>query len=68
MPHYHVNTIALPNGDHEVHENGCSRAPPTHNRLTLGYHPDCREAVGQARAKYPRSNGCFACCADCHVG
>lgn len=68
MPFYHVNRNAQSNGDHEVHENGCGHQPNAENRLTLGYHPDCRGAVEAAKKTYPQSDGCYHCCKPCHTG
>lgn len=68
MSYYHVNKNAQSNGDHEVHENGCSYQPNPENRLTLGFHSTCRGAVGEAKRTYPQSNGCYYCCYDCHTG
>lgn len=68
MPYYHVNKNAQPNGDHEVHENGCSHQPNYENRKDLGWHSDCRGAVIEAKKTYSQSNGCYYCCNACHTG
>lgn len=68
MPTYHVNQNAQPNGDHEVHEDGCGRQASPANRTSLGYHADCHAAVRQARQHYAQVNGCYYCCAPCHTG
>ena len=36
MPVYYVNKKAQDNGDHEVHEAGCSYMPEDENRKFLG--------------------------------
>lgn len=65
MAKYCVNRNAQPNGDHEVHKQGCSYWPS--NRIDLGEHTTCRTAVTQAKAYYPKSNGCAFCSPDCHT-
>ncbi|TNZ86917.1 hypothetical protein CGI23_12600 [Vibrio parahaemolyticus] len=68
MPRYYVNKNAQDNGDHEVHQEGCSRLPLPHNRLFLGIHSTCQTAVREARRHYRQSNGCFYCARACHTG
>lgn len=63
---YFVNTQAQTSGDHEVHEEGCQFLPG--NCIRLGEHADCASAVTMARRLYPRSNGCYHCCRECHTG
>lgn len=70
MPSYCVNKNAQPgSGDHEVHDLastlGCLPAPA--NRVSLGYHPDCRSAVQAAELRYADVNGCARCCPACHT-
>ncbi len=67
MPRYYVNKNAQDNGDHEVHQEGCSRLPLAHNRLDLGIHFTCQTAVTEARRHYRQSNGCFYCANACHT-
>lgn len=68
MPNYCVNTNEQSNGDHEVHDlasnYGC--LPAAANRVALGNHPNCREAVAAARRIYIRVDGCAHCASDCH--
>lgn len=45
MPNYVVNREAQPNGDHEVHQHGCSWMPALHNQHPLGWHSGCQSAV-----------------------
>ena len=68
MPYFHVNHNAQSNGDHEVHENGCSYQPNLENRLRLGEHATCFGAVREAKRTYPQSDGCYYCCNACHTG
>lgn len=68
MAHYYVNKNAQPNGDHEVHKEGCSWIPSAENRLYLGNFSSCKPAVDEAKKKYPQSNGCYYCCNECHTG
>lgn len=70
MPEYCVNKNAQPgSGDHEVHDlasqQGCLPEPV--NRLNLGTHPSCREAVSTAKQYYDDANGCYHCANECHT-
>lgn len=67
MAIYCVNSKAQPNGDHEVHQEGCSFWPSAENRVMLGSHVDCHSAVRAARRHYRQSNGCFWCSRPCHT-
>jgi hypothetical protein len=67
MPNYLVNMNAQPNGDHEVHETTCQHLPTLPNRLTLGFHHDCKSAVITAKRQFPTANGCYYCCYACHT-
>lgn len=64
---YYVNKIAQSNGDHEVHEEGCSWLPAFNNRIPLGQHTSCHSAVREAKKYYTLANGCKYCCPDCHT-
>lgn len=68
MPNYHVNKNAQPNGDHEVHEQGCSRAPLPQNQVHLGFFYTCTGAVIEAKKIYRQSNGCYYCSKECNTG
>jgi hypothetical protein len=68
MAAYYVNKNAQANGDHEVHQQGCSYMPDPANRLYLGAFSHCREAVREAKKHYPQSNGCYYCSPECHTG
>lgn len=65
MPHYYVNNLAQPNGDHEVHRDGCDHMPS--NRTYLGVHSTCQSAVAVARQSYRTANGCYWCAKACHT-
>lgn len=70
VPEYCVNKNAQPgSGDHEVHDlasqQGC--LPDPVNRLNLGTHPSCREAVSAAKSYYDDVNGCYYCANECHT-
>lgn len=67
MPRYYVNKNAQANGDHEVHQSGCSYMPAEHNRIYLGVHDTCGSAVREAKKTYSKSNGCFFCSRACHT-
>ena len=68
MTRYYVNKNAQANGDHEVHESGCSYLPAAENRVYLGDFSNCRDAVAEARRHYRQSNGCYHCSRACHTG
>lgn len=67
MASYYVNKNAQSNGDHEVHKIGCTHMPLPENRLLLGDFNFCSSAVTQAKKTYPKSNGCYYCCNECHT-
>ncbi|HET9226222.1 MAG TPA: hypothetical protein VFR31_06120 [Thermoanaerobaculia bacterium] len=67
MALYYVNKNAQSNGDHEVHEQGCSFMPATENRKYLGSFSNCRDAVREAKKHYSQVNGCYYCSNDCHT-
>lgn len=67
MAHYYVNKNAQANGDHEVHEEGCSWLPAVENRIYLGIHATCASAVLEARKYYDQVNGCYHCSYPCHT-
>ena len=67
MPAYYVNTHAQSNGDHEVHQEGCSYMPdPTHKKY-LGVFSNCKDAVREAKKTYPTADGCYYCSNECHT-
>jgi len=66
MPYYCVNSNAQINGDHEVHEQGCTFWPS--NKIDLGWHNNCQSAVVDAKRHYRQSNGCYWCSRPCHTG
>lgn len=67
MASYYVNKNAQPNGDHEVHKEGCLFMPSEQNRESLGNFSDCRDAVREAKKDYSQVNGCVHCSSDCHT-
>lgn len=67
MALYYVNKNAQPNGDHEVHKQGCSFMPADENRKYLGSFSNCRDAVREATKHYSQVNGCYYCSYDCHT-
>lgn len=66
MARYYVNNNQQRNGDHEVHELGCSFMP-TENRTYLGELQNCASAVYEARKHHRQVNGCFYCARPCHT-
>lgn len=67
MNNYFVNTNAQPNGDHEVHKDGCHHMPDISNRKYLGLFSNCIDAVKEAKKIYPTADGCYYCCNACHT-
>lgn len=65
MAEYYVNRNAQPNGDHEVHKEGCQWMPS--DRQYLGNHANCFSAVEVAKKTYPTANGCATCSSVCHT-
>ena len=66
MARYSVNNNTQSNGDHEVHELGCSFMP-TDNRTYLGEFSSCRPAVTEAKKHHNQVNGCHYRARDCHT-
>lgn len=62
---YYVNNNAQPNGDHEVHREGCTYMPS--NRKYLGEFSNCKDAVVEARKTHSNVNGCYYCSNECHT-
>ncbi|MCK0132319.1 hypothetical protein MWU59_12480 [Flavobacteriaceae bacterium F08102] len=67
MGNYYVNKIEQKNGDHEVHEEGCTWMPTIDNRMYLGNFFNCAFAVNKAKQYYSQVNGCYYCSKDCHT-
>lgn len=67
MPMYFVNKNAQRNGDHEVHKEDCTFLPESNNRISLGYHSNCKSAVRKAKDYFDQVNGCAFCSVECHT-
>lgn len=67
MARFYVNQNAQNNGDHEVHEQGCSFMPENANRTYLGDFGGCSAAVREAMKRYNQVNGCYYCARGCHT-
>jgi hypothetical protein len=74
MPTFIVNKNPQPTSrqEHEVHnlDRACGHLPwPENNRINLGWHTNCREALVFARTKYPNHvfDGCYWCANECHT-
>ena len=65
---YFVNRNAQPDGDHEVHREGCPHPPAPKNRLYLGDFSSCEAAVREAREHYAQADGCCHCARECDTG
>ncbi len=53
---------------YEVHEENCAWLDKTDDREELGNFSDCREAIKEAKKRYPdwRIDGCKHCSPKCH--
>jgi hypothetical protein len=72
MAHYYINKNpqSVPeSGEHEVHkDSNCSKAPFPENRISLGDFSDCKDALTEARKRFPdwKIDGCEECNNECH--
>lgn len=62
MAHYYVSKCPLKNGDHEIHLSTCLLLPLREERLVLGYHESCKDALDYAKLNYRQVTGCRNCC------
>lgn len=71
MANYIVNKNPQPSGEHEVHRNdgSCSYLPEPTNRLDLGDHENCWNALAEAKKRWPNNSfdGCYYCSSNCHT-
>lgn len=71
MPQFIINNNAQATGEHEVHniEAGCSHLPMPSNRISLGFHINCRGAILHAQRQFPGKtiDGCAYCSPQCHT-
>lgn len=67
MKSYYVNKHPQSNGDHEVHDAGCTYLPLEENRKYLGLFSDCKGAVKKAKETYATADGCKTCSPACHT-
>lgn len=65
MDKYYVNNKSQTTGEHEVHKSTCTYLPS--DRKYLGEYLSCHDAVREAKKTYPKSDGCFHCCNECHT-
>ena len=66
MASYYVNENPQPNGEHEVHKEGCDYLKLVVNKKYLGDFNNCLDAVRKAREIYDKVDGCFYCSYECH--
>lgn len=67
MANYYVNRNQQSTGEHEVHKSGCEYLPDAQNRVYLGEHSNCQDAVKKAKEYYSNVDGCKYCCEECHT-
>lgn len=65
MAKYYLNLNPQPNGDYEVHVEGCVFFPS--DKVFLGEFSNCIPAVREAKKIRPKSNGCKTCSNLCHT-
>jgi len=65
MKKYYVNTQAQSNGDYQVHSEDCRHLPKLINRIHLGIHSNCEDALTEAKKTFSHSNGCKKCSPEC---
>lgn len=65
---YFLNKNTQPNGDHEVHKEGCYWMPLLENRIYLGVFTNGIGAVNYAKNLYPNAqiDGCVHCSEEAH--
>lgn len=64
---YYSNKNAQSNGDHEVHNEYCSKLPLASNRKDLGDFSNCQDAVKKAKESDASADGCKICSPACHT-
>ena len=62
MANYYVSKMPKANGGYEVHTSTCILLPRPEERLVLGYHETCRQAVEYAALNFRQAIGCSKCC------
>jgi hypothetical protein len=67
MKKYYVSTQKQSNGDYEVHSEDCRYLPKLINRIHIGIHSNCADALTEAKKIYQHSNGCKTCSTACHT-
>jgi len=65
---WYVNRNTQDDGDHEVHRVTCRYLPAPRNRIALGDHDDCRDALRAAREHFEEVDGCYYCARACDTG
>lgn len=57
---------------HNVTVGACGHLPLFSNQIDLGLHPNCQNALAEAKRRYPAQSaqidGCYYCCENCHRG
>lgn len=70
MHRYIVNANPQLGGEHEVHRVAdCPTLPHPSNQRALGNHSSCRNAIAEAKRRYPGwiIDGCRNCIPACHT-
>lgn len=63
---FYINANTQANWDNEVHNEYCRWLPEFENRIYLWNFESCRQAVQEAKKRYPKADGCAHCCPTCH--
>jgi hypothetical protein len=65
MAFYHINPKPLPDGNFEVHQEGCGLLVPDPERIDLGSHTDPATALAKAETYHPNK---VVMCVHCGGG
>ena len=68
MTKYYLNVNTPPDGNHEVHKDGCTWMPGKVKAKYLGEFISCRAAVAKAKEYDPDANWCAFCFPDEFIG
>lgn len=69
MKSYIVNQNTDDKGYNEVHiPTECNNLPLVQNRVSIGSHDSCQQALAEARRRGYNPDGCAHCAPGCHKG
>lgn len=65
--YYYINATPKIDGWYEVHAISCVQTSLIKTTVPLGEYTSCQEAITAAKLKYPKADGCYYCCKECHT-